>query len=115
MNLVSNAIKFTEEGKIEINVEKKDGKAYISVADSGMGIKKEDMQKLFKQFSRIHNINKQIVEGTGLGLYLSEKMAHMLRGNIRAESNFGTGSVFTLTLPLKYEEAKDEEDSGSRR
>ncbi len=115
VNLVSNAIKFTEKGKIDIKVEKKNGKAYISVADTGIGIKKEDMKKLFKQFSRIHNTSEQIVEGTGLGLYLSQKMVSLLKGRIRAESQYGKGSVFILTLPLKYVEVKSEENSGSGR
>lgn len=113
MNLVSNAIKFTEKGKIDIKVEKKNGKVHISVADTGMGIKKEDMKKLFKQFSRIHNTSEQIVEGTGLGLYLSQKMVYLLRGKIKVESKYGEGSIFTLILPLKYVEVRSEENPGS--
>jgi signal transduction histidine kinase len=115
MNLVSNAIKFTEKGKIDIKVEKKNEKIHISVSDTGMGIKKEDMKKLFKQFSRIHNTSEQIVEGTGLGLYLSQKMVCLLRGKIKAESKYGEGSIFTLTLPLKYVEVKSEKNPGGGR
>ncbi len=77
----------------------------MSVRDSGSGIKKEDMDKLFNAFSQIPNQGK-IEEGTGLGLYLSKKNAYLLGGDIRAESEPGKGSVFTLTLPLKYKEAK---------
>lgn len=77
----------------------------ISVSDTGIGIKKEDMYKLFKDFSRIP-IKDRTIEGTGLGLYLSQKIANLLGGDIRAESEFGKGSVFTLTLPLKYKKAK---------
>ena len=75
----------------------------VSVRDSGIGIKKEDKDKLFKSFSQIPNPGR-IEEGTGLGLYLSKKNANLLGGDIIAESDFGKGSVFTLTLPLKYKE-----------
>jgi signal transduction histidine kinase len=77
----------------------------MSVRDNGIGIKKEDMDKLFKTFSRIP-IKDRIIEGTGLGLYFSKKIADLLGGEIRAESEFGKSSVFTLTLPIKYKEAK---------
>jgi len=115
MNFASNAIKFTEKGRVDIKVEKKNEKVRILVADTGMGIKKEDMKRLFKQFSRIHNTNEQIVEGTGLGLYLSQKMASLLGGSVKAESKYGKGSIFTLTLPLKYVEVKSEKDTGGGR
>ena len=100
VNFISNAIKFTERGEIEIKVIKKDKMVEISVRDTGIGIKKEDMGKLFKTFSRIATKGR-IVEGTGLGLYLSRKIADLLGGQIKAESEFEKGSVFTLTLPLK--------------
>ena len=105
VNFISNALKFTDRGEIEIRMVKKDQTVEISVSDTGMGIKKEDMNKLFKDFSRIP-IKDRTIEGTGLGLYLSKKIANLLGGNIKAESEFGKGSVFILTLPLKYKEAK---------
>ena len=105
MNFISNAIKFTDRGEIEIKVKKKDERVEVSVRDSGIGIKEEDMDKLFKTFSRI-TTKGRVEEGTGLGLYLSQKIARLLGGDITAESEFGKGSLFTLTLPLKYKEAK---------
>ena len=105
VNFVSNALKFTDKGEIEIKIVKKDRTAEIAVIDTGVGVKKEDMNKLFKDFSRIP-IKDRTIEGTGLGLYLSKKIANLLDGDIRAESEFGKGSVFTLTLPIKYKEAK---------
>jgi len=104
MNLVSNALKFTDKGKIEIKITKKDKIAEVSVADTGTGIKKENMDKLFKQFSRIYIKGRPIVEGTGLGLYLSQKIAGLLGGQIKAESELDKGSVFTFTLSLEFSE-----------
>jgi len=100
VNFVSNAIKFTNRGEIEIKIVKKDEAVEMSVRDTGIGIRKEDMDKLFKAFSQIHTPGRT-KEGTGLGLYLSKKIAILLGGDITAESEFGKGSVFTFTLPLK--------------
>jgi signal transduction histidine kinase len=100
VNFISNAIKFTDRGEIEIKVIQKNEIVEVSVRDTGIGIKKEDMGKLFETFSRI-TTKDRIEEGTGLGLYLSQKIAHLLGGDITAKSEFGKGSVFTLTLPLK--------------
>jgi len=100
VNLIGNAVKFTDEGEIEINVTKKDRMAELSVKDTGIGIREEDMGKLFKAFSQI-TTRGRLEEGTGLGLYLSKKITDLLGGDIKAESEFGKGSVFTLTLPLK--------------
>ena len=105
VNFVSNALKFTDRGKIEIRIVKKDKAVEMSVRDDGIGVKKEDMDKLFKTFSRIP-IKDRTIEGTSLGLYLSKKIADLLGGDITAESEFGKGSVFTLTLPLKHKEVK---------
>ncbi|PKP56249.1 hypothetical protein CVT91_13615 [Candidatus Atribacteria bacterium HGW-Atribacteria-1] len=106
MNLVSNAVKFTDRGEIEMKVKKKDERVKVSVADTGIGIKKENMEKLFKQFSRIYVEGKPVTEGTGLGLYLSKKIVDLLGGQIKAGSEFGKGSMFTFTFPLKYTEVK---------
>ena len=105
VNLLSNALKFTDRGEIKIKIAAKDKMVEMSVRDSGSGIKKEDMHKLFNAFSQIPNPGR-IEEGTGLGLYLSKKNAYLLGGDILVESELGKGSVFTLTLPLKYKEAK---------
>ena len=106
MNLVSNAVKFTDRGEIEIKVRKEDKRVKVSVTDTGIGIKKENMEKLFKQFSRIYVEDKPVTEGTGLGLYLSKKIVDLLGGQIKAKSEFGKGSKFTFTFPLEYTEVK---------
>lgn len=102
VNFVSNAIKFTDKGSVSVCVlQISDSAIEISVADTGIGIKNEDMDKLFKAFSRIP-VEGVIKEGTGLGLYLSRKISELLGGEIKAESEFGKGTVFTLTLPIKH-------------
>lgn len=106
LNLVSNAVKNTDKGEIEISIIKKGILVEISVRDTGIGIKKEDMGKLFKFFSQIPGEKDKPKEGTGLGLYLSAKIVHMLKGKLFAKSQFNKGSTFTLALPLKHKEVK---------
>ena len=100
MNLIGNAIKFTEKGEINVTVKTMNEKIEVSVSDTGMGIKQEDLNKLFKPFSRIIEPGK-FKEGTGLGLHLSQKLANLLEGKIIVESEFGKGSTFTLVLENK--------------
>ncbi len=76
-------------------------------------MRKEDMNKLFKAFSRI-TTEGRIEEGTGLGLYLSKKMANLLGGQIKAESRWGVGSTFTFTLPMKQGGGDEKQDSDHR-
>ena len=106
INLMSNAVKYMDKGEIEIKAAKKDECVEVSVADTGIGIKKENIKMLFKQFSRIHVAGMTRVEGTGLGLYISKKIADLLGGEIEAKSEFGKGSKFTFTLPLKHKGVK---------
>ncbi len=100
INLISNAIKYTVKGKIEILTEVKDGKLLITVADTGVGISAEDQAKLFQKFSRIYNEETREVSGTGLGLWISRELARKMGGDITVESIRGVGSHFTLYLPL---------------
>jgi len=102
-NLVSNAVKFTDNGMIALKVVKEDRMVEVSVEDTGIGIKEEDMDQLFKAFSRIHVEGVQIREGTGLGLYLSRKIADLLGGELTAKSEWGQGSKFRFSVPLNYE------------
>jgi len=101
INFVSNALKFTKKGSIEIKARRRNGRVRITVSDTGTGMKKEDVKKIFKQFSRIQARGETVVEGTGLGLYLSKKMALLLKGKVGVNSVFGKGSSFYLDLPLK--------------
>lgn len=99
LNLLTNAIKFTDQGKIIVETIRENNLVKVKVSDTGIGIKAENMDKIFKQFSRIISSERPLQEGTGLGLYLSQKLAGMLGGKITVQSEFGKGSVFTLELP----------------
>lgn len=99
INLVGNAVKFTEKGNVTVSVAECGGTATFSVKDTGPGIRPEDMEKLFGQFCQVGTSESSKHEGTGLGLYLSRKLMNLMGGDIRAESAFGVGSVFVATLP----------------
>ena len=101
MNLVSNAIKFTDKGGVDLTVEQKGTVVEVRVRDTGIGIGKDDLGKLFRPFSRIAAPGR-LAEGTGLGLYLSQKLARFLGGEITAESEMHKGSVFTFSFPMTY-------------
>jgi two-component system sensor histidine kinase/response regulator len=102
INLVNNAIKFTEHGEVLIGLAQHSdlGRTVteIYVRDTGAGIRSEDQAKLFQAFSQIDATSTRRFDGTGLGLYLSQKLAFLIGGELSFESNFGTGSTFTLTL-----------------
>lgn len=101
LNLVNNALKFTEEGKVEVKVVKKDGNIEVIVRDTGIGIKKKDFHKLFQPFAQLEYT---IVEesGTGLGLYLTKNLVQLLKGRIQMESEYRKGSTFTFILPIEH-------------
>lgn len=101
VNLVNNAVKFTDSGSVAIDLLSDDGWAEISVRDTGIGIGAEDLDKLFKPFSQIVT-DDRAREGSGLGLYLSRKICTLLGGDIRFKSEQGEGSVFTVRLPLRH-------------
>lgn len=103
INLVNNAIKFTEKGeiKIELNKRKRGDEDFIviRIIDTGIGIKSEDQKKLFQAFQQMETPGMR-VEGTGLGLHVSQKLATLLNGKISFESDYEKGSCFSLQLPL---------------
>jgi CheY-like chemotaxis protein/anti-sigma regulatory factor (Ser/Thr protein kinase) len=103
-NIISNSIKYTREGTIDIDVTKTitDGKTYfqIRIKDTGIGIKKEDISKLFSAFQQLDAHENRGIVGTGLGLAICKRLTDMMDGSIGAESEYGKGSVFTVRLPL---------------
>lgn len=105
-NLLNNALKFTPKGgRIGIGVKEKDDKVFIWVQDSGIGIKKEDLPKLFNKFERL-SARKEKAEGTGLGLAICKEIVEVHRGRIWAKSRLHKGSKFNIMLPkdLRKEE-----------
>lgn len=105
MNLISNAVKFTENGAISINAKHVtlENKTWITieVADTGIGIPKEDIGKLFKPFQQTSTEVQMKYGGTGLGLAISRRICQLMGGDINVESNVGTGSTFTIWLPAE--------------
>ncbi|NJD77590.1 MAG: PAS domain S-box protein [Candidatus Methanoperedens sp.] len=101
-NLLSNAIKFSKEegGIITISTKNEGDAGVFSVRDTGIGIRKEDMQKLFREFVQIDSGISRKYEGTGLGLVITKQLVELHGGRIMAESEYGKGSVFTFFLPL---------------
>lgn len=101
-NLLSNAVKFTpENGRVTINAGLVEQYVQIGVSDTGIGIKSEDIDKLFKPFLQLDSSYSRRYEGTGLGLILTKHLVELHGGKIWVESEYGKGSTFTFTLPLK--------------
>jgi signal transduction histidine kinase/DNA-binding response OmpR family regulator len=103
-NLISNALKFTERGEIRVSaVPAEEGRSVaFAVADTGIGIAREDHARIFEEFTQVLNPLQARVKGTGLGLPLCRRLATLLGGRIELESAPGQGSVFTVTLPVQY-------------
>ncbi|MDR0909816.1 MAG: response regulator [Spirochaetaceae bacterium] len=98
-NLLSNAYKYTEKGKIALEARLLNKNMEFSVRDTGVGIKKEDIAKLFVPFEQLDMLKNRKVHGTGLGLSISDNLCKLMGGSIRVESEYGKGSVFTASIP----------------
>jgi CheY-like chemotaxis protein/two-component sensor histidine kinase len=103
-NFISNALKFTEHGEVRVSARPTpDGRAVaIAVRDTGIGIAPEYQEAIFEEFSQVEHHVQRRVKGTGLGLPLARRLAHLLGGTITLESALGVGSTFTLTLPVVF-------------
>jgi signal transduction histidine kinase len=105
LNLLSNALKFTPDGgHIDVRARLHDGVVEIGVSDTGVGIAPEDQATVFEEFRQVGAAAKK-VEGTGLGLAISRKIIELHGGTIRVDSHLGSGSTFTITLPLARTDA----------
>lgn len=100
INLVSNAVKFTDEGGITCAARHRDDSILFSVADTGIGIPEDQLEAIFSMFSQIQTKKDGKPSGTGLGLAISRKIVEHHRGNIWAESVYGQGSTLLFTIPL---------------
>lgn len=104
LNVLSNAIKYTEKGSVRVitRLSSTPGYVDVEVKDTGIGIKAEDQVKLFERFERFNeDSDHKVGMGTGLGLAIVDKITRMLSGNVDVKSTYGEGSTFTLTLPIK--------------
>ncbi|MBS0360566.1 MAG: PAS domain S-box protein, partial [Proteobacteria bacterium] len=99
-NLVSNAIKFTEVGGVQVRVDRGDAGLTVTVSDTGIGIAPEPLSRLFSKFEQGDATTTRRYGGTGLGLAICRELAQLMGGEIKAESEPGKGSVFVVTLPL---------------
>ena len=105
-NLLTNAVKYTPQGGVELHAayERRGGEDIvltISVKDTGMGIKKEDMGKLFESFQRLDEEKNRNIEGTGLGMNITMSLLKLMDGEMKVESEYGKGSNFTVTIPQR--------------
>lgn len=112
-NLASNAAKFTERGLIEIGLDSRDGKLVIRVSDTGIGIREDDLQVIFSAFGQVEDATTKSHEGTGLGLTISRHLAKLLGGAVFVESTYGSGSTFTLSMPLADGEQQEGESNAA--
>src|SRR5579871_3656190 len=100
-NLLSNAVKFTDDGgAVSVSAMPDDGRLRLSVEDTGIGIRQEDLEKLFVEFQQLDAGATRRFEGTGLGLALTKKLVEVQGGSISVQSERGVGSTFTVVLPL---------------
>ncbi len=110
-NLLNNAVKFTKQGAVVLKVEWKRvgymAVLHISVSDTGQGIRKENLDNLFKRFKRLEMQENRKIEGTGLGLTITKELLDLMDGSISVESTYGVGSKFTVTIPQKIIDDKE--------
>ncbi|MCC7374003.1 MAG: PAS domain S-box protein [Verrucomicrobiales bacterium] len=101
INIINNAVKFTEVGTISVDCVIADDFAKITVTDTGIGIREEDLQKLFRPFQQLDVGLARLHEGTGLGLAICHRLARLLGGRITVQSDYGKGSAFSVEIPCE--------------
>lgn len=110
--LLSNAVKFTENGLIAVTAgrEEADGRDYLAIAvsDTGVGIKSDDIERVFKPFTQADGSSTRTKGGMGLGLSIAQRMANTLGGEVNAVSDFGAGSTFTIRVPMRLTHSQSE-------
>jgi signal transduction histidine kinase len=101
VNLLSNGIKFTDEGEVRLGCSVSNGILEIQIADTGVGIAPENLDDVFEPFWQAEQSATRKTGGTGLGLSVTRKLARLLGGDVTVASTFGAGTTFLLTLPMK--------------
>ena len=105
LNILNNALKFTNQGYIKlavdiVNQKERNVDLRFTITDTGIGIKEEKLSQLFKSFSRVHDENKEVIEGAGLGLNIVKRLLALLDGTVKVESEFYQGTTFTVDIPF---------------
>ncbi len=104
LNLVGNAIKFTDEGEVCVRVSASDGEFQVAVADTGIGISESDQAEILNEFYQADNSSTRAHGGTGLGLAIAKRMVELHGGCLWIESALGEGSTFSFSLPIRVEQ-----------
>lgn len=107
-NLLDNAIKYTMQGSVTVDVKGDNDNVTVSVADTGLGIPPEDLPHLFQKFYRVDNSDTRTIGGTGLGLYISRRLTEANSGHIKVTSTYGKGSTFSVQVPRISNERANE-------
>ena len=107
LNLVGNAIKFTDQGSVEVRAAVVNGRFELSVVDTGFGIAPEDQAKIFEEFQQVDNTSTRKKGGTGLGLSISRRIVELHGGRITVESDVGKGSTFKVIVPINASPIKE--------
>jgi len=105
-NVISNAVKFTEKGLVDIIVKNDTKNVYVDIKDTGIGISEESLPHIFDEFRQVDGTTARQFEGTGLGLAIAYKTINLLGGTIRVKSKLGKGSTFSITIPIKWKKNK---------
>ena len=105
INLTSNAIKFTEKGRVDVVAKREDDWLVVSVSDTGRGIPEDELPTIFDEYRQVKGSDSAVQKGTGLGLSITKKFAELLGGTIGVESQVGKGSTFTVKMPTNYQES----------
>ncbi|MCG9554982.1 ATP-binding protein [Vibrio sp. Isolate32] len=114
VNLIGNAIKFTEQGHVSVEIKWLKGRFIFSVEDTGVGIARSAHETLFEPFTQADNSSSRNYEGTGLGLAICRKLVGLMHGDISVSSIVGSGTTFTIAIPLQVIDVSDESNRVSR-
>ncbi len=104
LNLVGNAIKFTDEGEVSVRVSASDGEFQVAVADTGIGISEADQAEILNEFYQVDDSDTRAYGGTGLGLAIAKRIVELHGGRLWIESTLGEGSTFSFSLPIRVEQ-----------
>jgi PAS domain S-box-containing protein len=113
LNLLSNAFKYSKEGRIEVQITEADSQIHLAITDTGIGIPEDQLDKIFERFHRIENTQGRSQEGTGIGLAMVKELVKLHNGSMRVKSKVGKGSTFIISLPTGKEHLPAEKITGT--